>query len=97
MLRTPALDLPEIRSILANSLDIKELAACARVSQNWNDTFTPLLYSYVTLSTCGPSQESFEKNMHHVRYLKVTRSENQKKISISNFKDLAGTKVLTHL
>ncbi|KAF9110585.1 hypothetical protein BGX30_007928, partial [Mortierella sp. GBA39] len=48
--QTHPLDLPEIRSIIASSLNLNDLASCARVSQDWNSSFTPPLYKTVILS-----------------------------------------------
>ena len=51
MFQTHALDLHEIRSRIASSLGHKDLASCARVSQDWNDSFTPPLYKSVVVKT----------------------------------------------
>ncbi|KAF9277656.1 hypothetical protein BGZ88_001037 [Linnemannia elongata] len=65
------LDLHEIRSRIARSLGFKDLASCARVSQDWNDSFTPPLYSTVVLSKQGPSMESLERNKHLIQRLRI--------------------------
>ncbi|KAK5799527.1 hypothetical protein F5H01DRAFT_384260 [Linnemannia elongata] len=77
------LDLHEIRSRIANFLILRDVANCARVSQDWNDSFTPLLYKSVVLSRCGPSIESVEKNKYHIKRLKVHCSAYKKMLSAS--------------
>ena len=67
--RTHPLDLHEIRSRIASSLSLKDLASCARVSQDWNDSFTPPLYSSVILSAHGPSLESVVRNKRLIQHL----------------------------
>ncbi|KAG0272910.1 hypothetical protein BGZ96_005119, partial [Linnemannia gamsii] len=74
MFRTHSLDLHEIRSIIAGSLGHKELATCARVSKDWNDSFTPLLYNTVVLSKHGPCMESVERNKHLIQRLEIQSS-----------------------
>ncbi|KAF9102733.1 hypothetical protein BGX30_009274, partial [Mortierella sp. GBA39] len=74
MFQTHALDLHEIRSRIASSLCLKDLASCARVSQDWNATFTPPLYSSVVLSEYSASMESVKRNMHLIRHLTITSS-----------------------
>ncbi|KAF9991611.1 hypothetical protein BGZ80_009018, partial [Entomortierella chlamydospora] len=71
---THPLDLHEIRSRIASSLGLKDLASCARVSQDWNDSFTPPLYNSVVLSKHGPSMESLERNKHLIHHLKIESS-----------------------
>jgi len=68
---THPLDLHEIRSRIATKLDEEDLVSCARVSRDWNDSFTPLLYSSIVLSCSGPSVESLRKNKHLVQHLTV--------------------------
>ena len=77
MVQTHPLDLHEICSIIASSLDLKDLASCARVSQGWNDSFTPTLYNSVNLSEHGPSMESVERNKHHMRHLTIQDSAHE--------------------
>ncbi|KAF9124242.1 hypothetical protein BG015_005137, partial [Linnemannia schmuckeri] len=72
--RTHPLDLHEIRSRIASSLDLEDLASCARVSQSWNDSFMPSLYKSVDLSEHVPSIESVKRNKHHVRHLTIQGS-----------------------
>ncbi|KAF9110697.1 hypothetical protein BGX30_007888, partial [Mortierella sp. GBA39] len=72
MCQTHALDLPEICSRVASFLCLKDLAFCARVSQDWNASFTPPLYSSVFLSEHGPSIESISRNKHLIRHLTIT-------------------------
>jgi hypothetical protein len=88
--QTHPLDLHEIRSRIASSLGLKDLASCARVSQDWNDSFTPPLYSSVVLSKQGSSMESIERNKHLIQHLEIqdsayenlsSRSERYKVIS----------------
>ncbi|KAF9300443.1 hypothetical protein BGZ91_009807, partial [Linnemannia elongata] len=74
MFRTHPLDLHEIRSRIASSLGPKDLTFCARVSQDWNDSFTPPLYSSVILSKQGPSMESIERNKHLIQHLEIQSS-----------------------
>ncbi|KAK5809685.1 hypothetical protein F5H01DRAFT_369582 [Linnemannia elongata] len=50
MFQKHPLDLHEIRSTIASSLGLKDLASCACVSQDWNDSFTPPLYNSIALS-----------------------------------------------
>src|SRR5690349_6549230 len=69
--QTHPLDLHEIRSRIATSLGLKDLASCALVSQDWNDSFTPSLYKSVVLSKHGPSMESVERNKHLIKHLNV--------------------------
>ncbi|KAF8961354.1 hypothetical protein BGZ52_012405, partial [Haplosporangium bisporale] len=83
MFRTHALDLHEIRSGIASSLGLKDLASCACVSQDWNDSFTPPLYNSVDLSDYGPSMESVERNKHHIQHLKIQSSAYEKLLSKS--------------
>ncbi|KAG0059317.1 hypothetical protein BGZ92_006961, partial [Podila epicladia] len=77
MFRTHALDLHEIRSRIATNLDHEDLASCARVSHDWNHSFTPLLYNSTPLSKHGPSMESVERNKHFVRHLTIQGSANE--------------------
>src|SRR5690349_11371041 len=74
MFPTHPLDLHEIRSRVSSSLGIKDLASCACVSQDWNDSFTPPLYNSVELSKHGLSMESVERNKHLIRSLKICSS-----------------------
>lgn len=46
---TSALDLPEIRSFVAQFLPPSSLAVCARVSKDWLDSFTPFLWRKILL------------------------------------------------
>src|SRR5690349_19094567 len=71
MFWTHPLDLHEVRSRIAGSLGYKDLASCARVNQDWNGSFTPLLYKSVVLSKHGPSMESVERNMHLIQHFKI--------------------------
>lgn len=64
MFQTHPLDLHEIRSRIAVSLDVEGLAACARVSHDWNDSFKAPLYGSVVFSEHGPGMESVERNKH---------------------------------
>ncbi|KAF9342539.1 hypothetical protein BGX26_007326, partial [Mortierella sp. AD094] len=72
--RTHPLDLHEIRLRIASSLGLKDLASCACVSQDWNDSFTLLLYNSVVWSKHGPSMESVERNKHLTQHLTVQSS-----------------------
>ncbi|KAF9342247.1 hypothetical protein BGX26_007970, partial [Mortierella sp. AD094] len=83
MFRTHPLDLHEIRSRIASSLGLKDLATCARVSQDWNGTFTPPLYKSVVLSEHGLSMESLERNKHLIQRLKIQSSVYEKLSSTS--------------
>jgi len=69
--QTHPLDLHEIRSRIASSLGVKDLASCARVSQDWSDSFTPPLYNSVVLSDHGPSRECIKRNKHLIKHLKI--------------------------
>ncbi|KAI9236667.1 MAG: hypothetical protein BYD32DRAFT_487905 [Podila humilis] len=83
---THPLDLHEIRSRIASSLGLKDLASCARVSQEWNSSFTPSLYSSIDLSEDGPSIESVERNEHLIKRLKIQTSI-YKKLSLTSAVD----------
>ncbi|KAF9136205.1 hypothetical protein BGX30_011300, partial [Mortierella sp. GBA39] len=78
MFRTHPLDLHKIRSRIASSLGPKELASYARVSQDWNDSFTPPLYKSVVLSEHGLSMESIQRNEHLIQHLKIQSSTYEK-------------------
>ncbi|KAK5808356.1 hypothetical protein F5H01DRAFT_61074 [Linnemannia elongata] len=84
--RTHPLDIREIRSRIAKSLGLKDLASCARVSQDWNGSFTPPLYKSVVLSKRGLSMESLERNKHLIRHLKI-RSTTYEIISLTSERD----------
>ncbi|KAG0005062.1 hypothetical protein BGZ80_005512 [Entomortierella chlamydospora] len=83
MFKTHALDLHEIRSVIGSSLGLKDLASCARVSQDWNNSFTPQLYNSVVLSKHGPSLENVEKNWHLIQHLEIQNSEYEELLSTS--------------
>ncbi|KAH7046389.1 hypothetical protein BKA57DRAFT_506572 [Linnemannia elongata] len=83
MIRTHPLDLPEIRSKTASNLGLKELASCARVCQDWNDSFTPPLYNDVTVSEHDSSMEILERNKHLIRYLVIQKSAHGTLLSTS--------------
>ncbi|KAK3836626.1 MAG: hypothetical protein JOS17DRAFT_787789 [Linnemannia elongata] len=72
--RTHPLNLHEIRSRIASSLGFIDLASCARVSQDWNNSFTPPLYKSVVLSKHSLSMESVERNKHFIQELKIQSS-----------------------
>jgi hypothetical protein len=84
MSRTHPLDLHEIRSRIASSLGLKDLASCARVSQDWNDSFTPPLYNSVIYSEDGLSMESVKRNKHLIKCLKIYKSNSYNRV-ISSF------------
>ncbi|KAF9549641.1 hypothetical protein EC957_003177 [Mortierella hygrophila] len=84
--QTHPLDLHEIRSRIASSLGLKDLASCARVSQDWSDSFTPPLYNSVVMSKQGPSMESIERNKHLIQRLKI-QSSAYAKISSTSARD----------
>ncbi|KFH68021.1 hypothetical protein MVEG_06751 [Podila verticillata NRRL 6337] len=63
---------------IATSLDLEDLASCARVSQDWNSSFTPPLYNSVVMSKHGPSMESVEKNKHLIRHMTIQSSAHDK-------------------
>ncbi|KAG0284028.1 hypothetical protein BGZ97_008322, partial [Linnemannia gamsii] len=84
MFQTHPLDLYEIRSRIASSLGGKDLASCARVSQDWNDSFTPPLYNSVILSEDGLSMESVKRNKHLIKCLKIYKSNSYNRV-ISSF------------
>ncbi|KAH7042934.1 hypothetical protein BKA57DRAFT_495529 [Linnemannia elongata] len=69
MFQTHPLDLHEIRCRIACSLSLKDLASCARVSQYWNDSFTPPLYNSVVFSKHDLSMEFVERNKHLIKHL----------------------------
>src|SRR5690349_7342325 len=74
MFQTHPLDLHEIRSRIASSLGLRDLASCARVSQDWNDSFTPPLYNSVVLSKHYLSLGSAERNKHLIKHLTIKRA-----------------------
>src|SRR5690349_2320097 len=71
---TYPLELPEIRSRIARNLNLKDLASCTRVCQDWNDSFTSPLYHSVVMSKHGLSVESFERHKHLIRHLVIHSS-----------------------
>ena len=93
--RTHALDLPEVRSIIASSLGLKVLTPCARVSRDWNDTFTPPLYNSVALSKHGPSIKSVERNKHFIQRLKI-QSSAYEKLSLTSAEDKVVVSVMAN-
>jgi Ran GTPase-activating protein (RanGAP) involved in mRNA processing and transport len=74
MFQTHPLDLHEIRSRVASSLSLNDLASCASVSQDWNDSFTPPLNNSVILLEDGPSLKAVERNKHLIRRLVIRSS-----------------------
>ncbi|KAG0272313.1 hypothetical protein BGZ96_005384, partial [Linnemannia gamsii] len=68
----------EIRLRIASSLFFKDLASCTRVTQDWNDSFTPPLYNTVVLSIHGLRMETVERNMLLIRRLEVRSSAYEK-------------------
>ncbi|KAG0077399.1 hypothetical protein BGZ93_003712, partial [Podila epicladia] len=78
MFQTHPLDLHEIRSRVASSLSLNDLASCASVSQDWNYSFAPPLYNSVILSEYGPSMEAVERNKHLIRWLEIEYSAYRK-------------------
>ncbi|KAF9541901.1 hypothetical protein EC957_002606 [Mortierella hygrophila] len=86
MFQTHPLDLHEIRSRIASNLDLKDLATCARVSQDWNDSFTPPLYNSVVLTRDDLSMESAERNKHLIRSLKI-QSSAYENLSLTSARD----------
>ena len=78
MFLTHPLDLHEIRSRIASSLGLNDLASCACVSQDWNDSFTPPLYKSVIWSKYGPSMESVERHKHLIGQLTIRSSAYEK-------------------
>ncbi|KAF9541189.1 hypothetical protein EC957_003322 [Mortierella hygrophila] len=95
MFQTHSLDLHEIRSRIASSLDLKDLATCARLSQDWNDSFTPPLYRSVVLSKHGLSMESVERNKHLIQSLRIKSSAYGKR-SLTSTRDKVIFSVLTY-
>src|SRR5690349_6569635 len=83
MVQTHPLDLHEIRTRIASSLSLKDLATCARVSQDWNDSFTPPLYNSVLLSRHGISMESVERNKRIIQHLNIQSAAYEEKLSPS--------------
>lgn len=65
--QTHPLNLPEIQLIIAKFLRPKDLASCARVCQDWNYGFTPLLYKTVLAVGDGPGVEALLKNKNFVQ------------------------------
>ncbi|KAF8927272.1 hypothetical protein BGZ58_010520 [Dissophora ornata] len=94
MFQTHALDLHEIRLRIASSLGRKDLASCARVSQDWNNSFTPLLYKSVALSEYGPSMESVKRNKHLIRHLTIWGYGN--KLLSSSVQDQVISSIITN-
>ncbi|KAI9236962.1 MAG: hypothetical protein BYD32DRAFT_5866 [Podila humilis] len=86
MFQTHPLNLHEIRSKIASSLGLKDLASCARVSQDWNDSFTPPLYKSVVLSKHGLSMESLERNKQLIQHL-IIQSSVYEKLSSTSARD----------
>ncbi|KAG0064941.1 hypothetical protein BGZ89_008736 [Linnemannia elongata] len=72
--RKHPLDLHEICTRIARSLDLNDLASCARVCQDWNSSFTPPLYNSVVLSKQGVSIESYKRNKKFIQHLWIERS-----------------------
>ncbi|KAH7055043.1 hypothetical protein BKA57DRAFT_524603 [Linnemannia elongata] len=93
--QTHPLDLHEIRSRIASCLGLKVLATCARVTQDWNDSFTPPLYNSVVLSKHGLSMESVERNKHLIQSLKV-QSSAYEKLSSTSERDEVVSSVMTN-
>ncbi|GJJ76189.1 hypothetical protein EMPS_08548 [Entomortierella parvispora] len=81
------LDIPEIRYRVGLLLDRHDQAVCSRVSKDWSETFTPLLYTSVDLrstytevggeqdeglwETNAPSMTSVHSNCRRIRQLTV--------------------------
>ncbi|OAQ28878.1 hypothetical protein K457DRAFT_1389218 [Linnemannia elongata AG-77] len=86
MFQTHPLELHEIRSRIASSLGLNDIASCARVSQDWNDSFTPPLYSSVVLSKYDLSLESVERNKHHIKHLTIENPSYRKRWSSAEYK-----------
>ncbi|KAH7042932.1 hypothetical protein BKA57DRAFT_508289 [Linnemannia elongata] len=72
MFQKHPLDLHEIRSRIASSLGLKDLSY-ARVSQDWNDSFTPPIYNSVVLSKHDLSMESVERNKYFIKHLTIQK------------------------
>ena len=89
MIRTDPLDLHEIRSRIASHLDPQDVASCARVSRDWNDSFSPRLFHSVVLSKDGPTMESVNKNKRLIRHLTIEID----KLDLCDRKEFAGSKV----
>ncbi|KAF8920490.1 hypothetical protein BGZ58_004320 [Dissophora ornata] len=73
-----ALDLPEIRLLIARFLTKQELAQCILVSQKWSLGFLPLYWRHVDISLhklarCHAS--TLQRQGHHVRILSAGRIE----------------------
>ncbi|KAF8937074.1 hypothetical protein EDD21DRAFT_360176 [Dissophora ornata] len=67
------MELPELRSHVAQYLDPCQLARAAQVSKGWNETFTPVLYADIEWSRVGsnPSVETIIANADHIRNLRL--------------------------
>ncbi|KAF9432334.1 hypothetical protein BGZ76_010949, partial [Entomortierella beljakovae] len=68
---TRALEIFEIRLHLAKFLTLSQLSACALVCREWNDSFTPILYSYIfnRKDENTSTVQTLEKHSKHVRSL----------------------------
>ncbi|KAF9301293.1 hypothetical protein BGZ91_009615, partial [Linnemannia elongata] len=75
--RTHPLDLHEICTRIARSLDLNDLASCVRVCHDWNSSFTSQLYNSVVLGQNSLSTEIFERNMQFLQHLVIRDSAYQ--------------------
>ena len=69
------LELPEILSHVASYVHKRSLPACARVSKGWHQSFIPLIWKDIDLTTQRPELEAMPRYSHHVKKLDV-RVEN---------------------
>ncbi|KAG0045377.1 hypothetical protein BGZ83_009411 [Gryganskiella cystojenkinii] len=65
------MNLLEIRLDVGARLSLRDLASCARVSIQWNETFTLLLYASCDASHSSAAWPSFQQHLHQVRDLRV--------------------------
>ncbi|KAK3813272.1 MAG: hypothetical protein J3Q66DRAFT_412773 [Benniella sp.] len=77
------LDLPEVRSIVGQHLDLPDLARCLRVSKSWHASFVPLVWS-TTIWVGGhgaghnnPSLEAFLRHSHYIKDLDLNIDASQ--------------------
>ncbi|KAG0359918.1 hypothetical protein BGX24_005682, partial [Mortierella sp. AD032] len=72
---------PEVKEMVASFVDQGDLAACARVSQDWHVLFNPHVWRHIqgesgntwnqTFWDCCNSENALKTNGHHVQLLKL--------------------------
>lgn len=88
-----ALDLPEIKTLVAQYLDLDQLASAARVCRDWNTSFSPHLHALRYAAVlCWKDRwdrsriDAIEQNAHLVRYLDIV--EDPEEFSLDWFSHL---------